>query len=199
MLTNWNRSKAVRRTTAFRVQLVEARRLTVVAKTLLTVVGGIALGGLAAACATHQMGAMGGRDVESPITLRPAPKTSDCTLSAKESFIVGNPDKWIRLKISNYCGQSQEVRVGNFRPAGTSGPDTTDCRSAMHGGAPPIFQQDDERRRTADLGPGSPSDPSEEKINLKLKKAADLPSGDEYDFDVCLGGRKADPRLIIER
>jgi hypothetical protein len=171
----------------------------VVAKKLLTVLAGIAGGVFAASCATHQVGTMGGRDIESPITLRPAPKTGDCTLSAKEPFIVGNPDKWIRLKVSNYCGQSQEVRVGNFRPTGTSGPDTTDCRSAMHGGARPIFQQDDERRRTADLGPGRPNNPDEEKINLKLRKAADLPSGDEYDFDVCLGGRKADPRLIIER
>ena len=90
------------------------------------------------------------------------------------------------------------IVVGNFRPAGASGPDVTDCRTAMHGGAPAIFQQDDLRRRTADLDPGSPSDPNEEKINLKLKKSADLPAGNEYDFDVCLNGKKADSRLIIE-
>ena len=170
-----------------------------VAKRLLTVLVGLAAGVGAAACATHQVGSMGARDVESPITLRPAPKTGDCTLTAKEPFIIGNPDKWVRLKIGNYCSRPQEIVVGNFRPAGASGPDVTDCRTAMHSGAPAIFQQDDLRRRTADLGPGSPSDPNEEKINLKLKKSADLPTGDEYDFDVCLNGKKADPRLIIER
>lgn len=155
-----------------------------------------------AACATHQPTpgeGLGPADVDTPIVL--FPQDSTCGLSAKQQTVTAHPDKWLKFEIVSYCGSKQVVVVGNFRTVETPSPAPANCDNAMHGDAPPIFQQDDLRRRTAELDAGSPGDPEDEDIKLKLKKDADLPGKGTltYYFDVCLNGTKADPRLLVER
>lgn len=139
------------------------------------------------------------RDVESPVILFPTP--SGCALNAKEPSVTAHPDKRLEFEVSSYCAEPQKLVVGNFRTVESPSPAPDNCNEPTHGGAPSVFQHDDLARRTADLGAGSPGHPAHKKIELKIKKNADLPGEGPltYYFDVCLNDVKADPRLIVQR
>lgn len=159
-------------------------------------VTGIAVA-ISAACATHKPATEGpmAQDVETPIIL--FLEDSTCKVSAKQTQVTAHQDKWLEFEVVNYCDSPQVVMVGNFHdPKGASVP-TTDCQNAGER----IFQQDDERRRTANLPAGSASDPEDGQIRLKIRKEADLPRPLplESAFDVCLNGVKADPVLVVRR
>jgi hypothetical protein len=155
------------------------------------------------ACAVHQPGAKNGppADVDTPIILF-ADTDEPCAVSVKQSSVTSHPDKWLKFEITNHCTSQQTVRVGNFRTTETPSPAPANCDAAMHGGADPIFQQDDVNRRTAVVPAGTPGNPKYGEIKLKLKKATELPGSGTltYYYDVCLNGPiSKDPRLIIQR
>ena len=155
------------------------------------------------ACVPAQMMKNGGpKDVGTPIILLPSPDNpATCAVSFKQGVVRSHADKWLTFKVLNYCESAQTVMVGNFRTA--ESPSASTCAQAMYpDGTATIFQQDDARRRTAELAAAEGGDPEDDDIRLKLRSGPDLPgSGDlEYYFDVCLNGPVAqDPRLIIER
>ena len=118
--------------------------------------------------------------------------------------ITSYQDKFLKFKVINYCEKQQVAMVGNFRTAGAPSANPDDCKKAMDSDSfAPIFQDDSEKKRTASPNAAeSDGDPSDDTIKLKIRKTDDLPKVPgilEYDFDVCLGGKKADPRLVIER
>ena len=134
-----------------------------------------------------------GRDVwgntESTITLR-QPGGGACTVTGKETEVNVKKNKKITWKVVNYCATAQTVSLGNFRTtaAGTQ----TNCTSPTEGGATWPFQGADgtaDRQVTVD-----PADDGDIK-----QKAKDLGSSPvEFHFDLCLGGRKVDPRLVVD-
>ena len=157
--------------------------------------GLVVLGG----CAAHyQMGGSQVSDAETSIILYPGDST--CEMTWKAPTIRGKSDKRLDFEVLNHCGATQTVMVGNFRPKDQAS-SSNNCDTARVG-IDPIFRDDSLPTRTAAVPAGNLSVPMRRKIRLKFLKASDLPGTDptiEVDFDVCLNGAKADPRLIIER
>lgn len=128
-------------------------------------------------------------NTESTITLR-QPSGGACTITGKETEVSVKKNKKITWKVVNYCATAQTVSLGNFRitAAGTQ----TNCTGATEGGATWPFQGPDalaSRQVTVD-----PADDGDIK-----QKAKDLGSSPvEFHFDICLGGTKIDPRLVID-
>lgn len=175
----------------------------------------VALGALALAagggCAARQTGeALGARPVGTVISVLPSVEDT-CTVVVKQPTIKAYAGMRLTFTVLNFCSSevSQDevvVRVGNFRRAGTTGAPNT-CTAAMYPDTEtPIFRQSDlERHRTARVSPSNQDTPRQGRIGLTLVAGGELPKPDpgkerlEYDFDVCLGDSKVDPRLIIER
>lgn len=163
---------------------------------------GVILFAAGSACAAQQMGMKGPRDVASPIILLPSGEPAACTISFKQPSITSHADKWIDLDVISYCGSAQTVMVGNFRTDENPSGLPTNCTNAMYPATTPsIFQQDDARRRTANLPAAAPGEAEDDNIKLKIKSGTELPGSGTltYYFDICLNGTKADPRLVIER
>jgi hypothetical protein len=161
----------------------------------LGVTGLVVLGGCAA---SYQMGGSQVSDAETSIILYPSGST--CEMTWKAPTIRGKSDKRLDFEVLNHCGATQTVMVGNFRPKDQAS-SSNNCDTAREG-IEPIFKKDDPSTRTAMVPAGNLSVPMRRKIRLKFLKGSELPGTDptlELDFDVCLNGAKADPRLIIER
>jgi hypothetical protein len=126
-----------------------------------------------------------------------------CTVTGKQTEVQVKKNRKLTFRVKNHCDATVTVAVGNFRTSVAAA--NTDCQNATEGGATSPFTQDDEARRTAeDIGPGSDDDPTEKKIELKVKKREELGNDQlTYYFGICLGKRPdqrvVDPRLIIER
>lgn len=141
----------------------------------------------------------GGGDEETEITLSPIGAGNACVLG-KSTQIRVRKSKHVTWEIRNYCTDGDKVVwVGNFRkteaPVGAN-----NCESP---GADYPFTEADRRSATlkaASMDDDGSVDPTEESIKLKVKDKKDLGETElVYYFDVCLGDRKADPVLVIER
>jgi len=173
----------------------------VVAKRLLAALGGSVVCAVAGACAVHQIGAMGERDVETPITIRRAvAEPKKCIVTSKEADVRVHKDKWLEVKFSNYCDDEVTAAVGNFRTSENPPGVPADCANPYFGGPTPIFRETDPNDFKTRIGAGSSSHPKSEKIKLKVRTRGELGEKElVYYFDVCIDGTKqTDPRLIIE-
>jgi hypothetical protein len=140
-------------------------------------------------------------DVDTGLTLSRLTTSGSCTLSGKETEIHVGKNKKVNWKIRNYCTDSaQTVSVGTLRasqnPAGLS-----DCSAPSDGSVTYPFTKDSLADRSQQVAAGTVKgnggiDPGEATLSLKVKNE-DLFG--TYYFDICLGGQKVDPRLIIER
>jgi hypothetical protein len=114
-----------------------------------------------------------------------------CTIvtSATSKDVSVKKNKKITWAVSNACPSAQTVMLGNFRTV--QGSTRTTCTDATEGAAWP-FKDQDQDKRSATISPGQSN-------GIVLKEARNT-SGQQltYYFDVCLGGVKKDPRLVIE-
>lgn len=131
-----------------------------------------------------------GNDAEATIVLSGSP----CTITAADkptTTTVGKTKK-VTWHVTNNCTGSQTVMLGNFRaPSGAS---AANCTEPTQGGASwPFKDQDaDASQRTANV-------PETRTGDITLKEAKNPGTTKlEYDYDVCLGGARKDPRLVID-
>lgn len=128
-------------------------------------------------------------NTESTITLR-QPGGGACTITGKETEVSVKKNKKITWTVINHCGTAQTVSLGNFRTsaAGTQ----TNCATATEGGASWPFQGPDAlATRQVTVNPGD-----DDNITQRAKNLGSSPV--EFHFDICLGGTKIDPRLVID-
>jgi len=173
----------------------------VVAKRLLTVLAGAGASAALAACAMHQVGPKGERDIEAPIIIRGTsanPKT--CVVTLKEGEIRAHKGKFLKFRFDNYCEADIVVAVGNFRTVQDPSPAPDNCDKPYSDGLPPIFRETDPEDFKDDIDAGRPDRPKTGRINLQVRERSEL--GDKlltYYFDVCINRViQKDPRLIIE-
>jgi hypothetical protein len=118
-----------------------------------------------------------------------APQGS-CVVTAKANIDNAKKDKFVIWVIDNKCRPPVMVTVGNFRTDASLNAD--DCSQPTLGGATWPFQEDMNQIIHRQ---------NRNRIPLKIKTNADLPNGHTYYFDICVGdngGRKSDPRLVID-
>ena len=137
------------------------------------------------------------RDTDTDVTLSPVGGKCE---AGKANLVRVRHSKNLKWEIANYCTDSQQVMVGNFRTDKDRGTGITNCTAA---GPQYPFADDSATLRTADLGAatqgGDGVEPTEKDINLKVKGRDELPQGTIYYFDLCVNGAIVDPMLIIER
>ena len=99
-------------------------------------------------------------------------------------------NKKITWTVKNACPTAQTVMLGNFR---VTQPNTlTDCTSATTGGAAWPFRDQDKNNRSVTVPSGNSGD-------IVLKDAKNEGSTKiTYYFDICVGGSKKDPQLVID-
>lgn len=116
-----------------------------------------------------------------------------CTIvtPVAEKDVAVRRKKKITWTITNNCATPQTVMVGNFRTVMASS--ATTCTSGTAGGeAWPFKRQDeDEKERSVTVKVDDTGD-------ISLKDAKDTKVDLTYYFDICVGGTKVDPRLVIE-
>lgn len=116
-----------------------------------------------------------------------------CTIvtspTAKDVSVKKN--KKVTWAVKNACPSAQTVTLGNFRTVQFSS--RTSCAEAIEGSPWPFKDQDsDQNRRSVTVEAGRTSD-------IVLKEAKNAGGAQlTYYFDVCVGGVKKDPRLVIE-
>jgi hypothetical protein len=99
-------------------------------------------------------------------------------------------NKKITWDVKNACASAQAVMLGNFRLAQAS--TATDCANPTAGGAEWPFKEQDKDNRSVTVNTGDTG-------QIELKEAKnDTSAAVTYYFDVCLGGVKKDPRVVIE-
>jgi len=168
-------------------------------------VGGILLGaGLMLLLAVAVFGLNLFGHTRTTITLRPEGPNAACLITGKETEITVGKNKKIIWTVINHCPQVQTLSVGNFRSPSDSA-EARDCAAPVAGSAPYPFTRDALADRQVVIPARRENRPSprSEKLELKVRpRDADggLPAEElRYAFDICLEGRIADPRLIIER
>jgi hypothetical protein len=131
----------------------------------------------------------GGNDAEATITLTGNPCT--ITSSDKPSETTVGKNKKVTWHVKNNCTSTETVQLGNFRPYNTTSGAT--CSASTTGGATWPFKAQDENARSVSVtGSGGTGD-------ITLKEAKNETGSDvRYDYDVCIGAAKKDPRLVIE-
>ena len=123
----------------------------------------------------------------------------DLNVSGSACVIVTNiSDKNVTVKknkkitwaVKNACPAAQTVQLGNFRTGQTSTNGT--CADPTEGGATWPFKAGDENNRSVTVPAGQSGE-------IILREAKNAGSSElTYYFDICLGGVKGDPRLVIE-
>jgi len=163
-------------------------------------IGGIVIGAAAVILAAVLGPAIvGGNDAEAPIHLQQANSNSPCAVTVKAQIARVRQNRKIVWEIANYCGSQQVLTVGNFRTVESPSDLPANCETATHGGAAWLFQDDENNvdRRRRSINAGNPYDPKERDLDLKVKQGLGSAPLDYY-YDICLGGTKADPKLIID-
>ena len=115
-----------------------------------------------------------------------------CTITtapADKDFHVGKNHK-ITYEVKNDCTSDQLVLVGNFRPTQADG-GITDCKAGVIESTWP-FKNLDQAIRQVYV-------PAGETQSLSLKEAKNETGNTlTFYFDICMGGKKVDPRLDID-
>jgi hypothetical protein len=123
-------------------------------------------------------------NTESTITLR-LDAAQKCAVAGKETEVSVKKGKQVTWRVRNYCPGDQTVLLGNFYKA--NGVSVPDCGL----GSDWPFDDNDKEKRSAKV-------PEGQKRDIKLKDAKTGDSQALYTFDICLGGVKMEPRLIID-
>jgi len=115
-----------------------------------------------------------------------------CTImtpvAAKDVSVQKN--KKITWTVRNTCPAPQAVLLGNFRVNQPSA--VQDCNSATLGGAAWPFKDQDQNNRSVTVAPAGSGD-------IVLREAKNAGSTRiTYYFDICVGGTKKDPQLVID-
>jgi hypothetical protein len=143
-------------------------------------------------------------NTSSTITLRPEGQDGACVITGKETEITVGKNKKLTWKVVNHCPRVQTLAVGNFRDP-TEVSVVNDCAAPVLGNVPSPFRQDALADRQVEIPARPPTNPrpGEKKLELKVKPRngdGGLPDRElTYIFDICLEGRKVDPRLIVQR
>jgi hypothetical protein len=132
----------------------------------------------------------GAGDEQKALTL--ATGTGGCTVTtapADKNLHVGKNHK-ITYTVKNNCSSDQLLLVGNFRPTqGDNG--VTDCKAGVIESTWP-FKNLDQSIRQVYI-------PAGETQHLSLKEAKNETGNTlTFYFDICMSGKKADPRLDID-
>ena len=117
---------------------------------------------------------------------------SACTIgtSAADKDVEVTKNKKVTWTVKNACASAQTVTLGNFRTVQTS--TQAACTNPTEGGAAWPFKDQDQNNRSVTVQPGSTGD-------IVLKEAKNQSGAAlTYYFDICVGGVKKDPRLVIE-
>jgi hypothetical protein len=99
-------------------------------------------------------------------------------------------NKKITWTVTNACPGAQTVMLGNFRTVQAS--TRTTCTDPTEGVAEWPFKDQDQNNRSVTVQAAQ----SGEIVLKEAKNAGSAPL--TYYFDICLGGVKSDPRLVIE-
>lgn len=117
---------------------------------------------------------------------------TSCTIgtSATDKDVHVTKNKKVTWTVKNSCPSAQTVMLGNFRTSETS--TQTTCTEPTEGGADWPFKDEDKKKRDVTVEAGNTGP-----ITLKEAKNAGS-TALTYYFDICVGGVKKDPRLVIE-
>ncbi len=165
------------------------------------VVVGVVIG--VAVATVVSMGVFGfGDNKKTEVTLSAHGQTGECEVT--KAMLIRGVHKGAKLswEIENYCPEGERtIVVGNFRT--DSAPSTAaNCDAA---GAAYPFTDGSLNARSRTLRPAETKSnggikPSDGKIELKVKDRNELGDNElTYHFDICLGGTKTDPTLLVER
>jgi hypothetical protein len=111
------------------------------------------------------------------------------TPNADKNVAVGKGKK-VTWSVHNGCTSDQLVLVGNFRP-GADGGGIMDCKAGVIESTWP-FKNLDQSARAVYI-------PAGETQSLTLKEAKnETGSKLTFYFDICMGGKKVDPELVID-
>ena len=112
------------------------------------------------------------------------------TTPINDKDVTVKKNKKITWEVENACSTDQFVSVGNVRPrAEPNG--INNCNAGVSESTWP-FKPQDQARRAVYVPAGRT-----EKIELKDAKN-DSGKQDVYYFDICVGGVKKDPRLVVD-
>ncbi len=117
-----------------------------------------------------------------------------CTITTpiNDKDVTVKKNKKITWTVRNACTTDQFVSVGNVRRQAEDPAKVPDCKAGMAESYWPFKAQDQARRSVF-----VPKDGGVEDIVLKEAKN-DTGKPDVYYFDVCTGGAKKDPRLVVD-
>ena len=117
---------------------------------------------------------------------------SACTITTpiNDKDVAVKKNKKITWEVENACSTDQFVSVGNVR-AKAEPNGVNNCNAGVPEPTWP-FKQQDQARRAVYVPAGKT-----EKIELKEAKN-DSGKQDVYYFDICMGGVKKDPRLVVD-
>ena len=125
------------------------------------------------------------------LTLEMSGSACVITTPINDKDVAVKKNKKITWTVRNSCTTDQFVSIGNVRAQpGENG--VTNCKAGMPE-SPWPFKPQDQARRSVYV----PKDGGDEDIVLKEAKN-DSGKQDVYYFDVCLGGVKKDPRLVVD-
>ena len=142
----------------------------------------IGMAGGAIGCAD---GTRSGSDKDTTVTLSGDP----CAVTAKEAEVNVGKGKKVTWKFTNDCDKPQVVVIGNFRESQPTS--VTNCRAGIIEDIWP-FKDTDESLKYAWIN-------SKSTAEVVLKEAKnDRTTKRELYFDICVGGKVSDPKLIVD-
>jgi hypothetical protein len=114
-----------------------------------------------------------------------------CTVvtNATDKDVSVKKNKKVTWAVKNSCATEQTVMLGNFRTVQAS--TRTTCTDPTENASWP-FKDQDQNQRSVTVPSGGTQD-------IVLKEAKNASNAAlTYYFDICVGGVKKDPRLVIE-
>lgn len=148
-------------------------------------VGVVALGAVAAYLLLQGAG-----DADKTLTLAMNGSTCTITTAPADKDVEVGKNKKITWNVNNTCTANQLVLVGNFRPTQADG-GILDCKAGVIESTWPFKNLDQSMRQVYV--------PAGETQAITLKEAKNE-TGNKltFYFDICMGGKKVDPRLDID-
>jgi len=150
-------------------------------------VGVLALGAVAAYVLLQGAG-----DADKTLTLAMNGTTCTITTASGDKDVEVGKNKKVTWNVKNTCTADQLVVVGNFRPTQSDGAGILDCKAGVIESTWPFKNLDDQARRQVYVPAGAT-----QALTLKEAKNETGNTLTVY-FDICMAGKKVDPRLDID-